>query len=141
MPADTPGAPTVSNQLPTSLTLTWDSAGDDVLDYTVTQWTGDSESGTTKSYSAGSGTTINITGLSPGKDYTFAVSAFWSDPGGSPAFGNTGNGDSVTVQMLTGCSIRDGGVWKVAVPYIREGGVWKLALPCVRIAGIWQEAV
>jgi hypothetical protein len=141
MPSSSVDSPTVSNQLPTSLTLTWNDAGSDALDYHVTQWSGTDETGSSTMYTAGESLTINITGLSPGKFYTFAVSSFWSDPGSTPAFGTTPNGTPTTVQMLTGCSIRDGGDWKVAVPYIRESGTWKLASPNVRVASAWKAAV
>ena len=141
MPSSSTDSPTVSNQLPTSLTLSWGDAGSDALSYTVTQWSGDDETGSTKTYYCGESLTVNITGLSPGLFYTFAVSSFWSDPGSTPAFGTTPNGTPTTVQMLTGCSMRDGGVWKVAVPYIRESGAWKLASPNVRVATVWKAAV
>lgn len=34
--------------------------------------------------------------------------------------------------------VRDGGVWKQAVPYVRDGGVWKPAQLYVRDAGVWK---
>lgn len=136
--ADTPTNLVVSNQLPTSLTISWDDAGDDVQTYHLYRWTGTTATGTSVMTSS-TGTTQNITGLSPGKNYTFEVNAFFSDPGGSPAFGTTPNSDPLTVQMLTGCMIRVGDIWQVAVPYVRVGGVWKMALPHVRVAGVWQS--
>lgn len=136
--ADTPSGLVASNTLPTSLTMTWDDAGDDVQTYHLLRYAGQTATGTPVSTSS-TGTTQNITGLSPGKFYTFEVNAFFSDPGGSPAFGTTPNSDPLVVQMLTGCMIRVAGVWQVAVPYIRVGGVWKMALPHVRVAGVWQS--
>ena len=37
--------------------------------------------------------------------------------------------------------VRDGGLWKRAVPYVRTGGTWKKAVPYVRANGAWKKGV
>lgn len=75
-----------------------------------------------------------ITGLTPGTTYYFWVQAHnsvgwggWSGP--------------VAQQTVAGVRFKDGGVWKIAVPYVRDGGVWKLARPYVRTSGVWKETI
>lgn len=35
-------------------------------------------------------------------------------------------------------SVRDGGVWKAASPFVKDGGVWKPAAPSTRDGGVWK---
>jgi hypothetical protein len=35
-------------------------------------------------------------------------------------------------------SVRDGGTWKAASPYVKDGGIWKPATPSIRAQGLWQ---
>ena len=37
-------------------------------------------------------------------------------------------------------SVRDGGVWKTASPFVRDGGIWKPATPSTRDGGIWKAS-
>ena len=128
---DTPGALTASNIEPTSMTLSWDAVSG-ATNYAVYGQEGDSITSITIDRST-SGTTINLTGLAPGQDYTFELSAFnaagWSTPS-----------DPQTFQTLSGCHIRVDGVWKTGVPYVRDSGTWKMALPHIRVAGVWKQA-
>lgn len=37
-------------------------------------------------------------------------------------------------------SVRDGGVWKAASPFVKDGGVWKPATPSTKDGGIWKAS-
>lgn len=37
-------------------------------------------------------------------------------------------------------SVRDGGAWKAASPFVRDGGVWKPATPSIRNGGVWKAS-
>ena len=43
-----------------------------------------------------------------------------------------------TFTTLPGLLIRDGGVWKPAIPYVKDGGVWKQAVRYVKDGGVWK---
>lgn len=128
-----PSSPTglvASNILPTSLTLGWDSVSG-ATDYLIEGQLGDTITSPTINRDT-TGTSINITGLAAGRDYTFRVYA-------TNAAGASQPSDPYTVQTLAGSYLRVGGVWKVAIPYVRSGGVWKMALPYIRDGGVWKQ--
>jgi Fibronectin type III domain/Siphovirus protein of unknown function (DUF859) len=132
-----PGTPVASNELPTSLTLTWtapsDSQGSAIKNYILRQYAGPAVAGTPIENS-GNSLTRNLTGLTPGATYTFTVVAVNSsvqNSGVSPA------STALTITLLPGAHIRVDGVWKTAVPYIRDSGDWKPAVPYVRNGGVW----
>lgn len=129
-----PDAPTglvASNILPTSLTLSWDALSGST-DYEVVGQLGDTITSPTIDRFSGGGTSINLTGLAAGKNYTFEVYAKNNVGFSQPS-------SPYTVQTLAGSYIRVGGVWKIAIPYVRDAGVWKMVLPYIRQAGIWQQ--
>lgn len=129
-----PDAPTglvANNVLPTSLTLGWDSVSG-ATDYEILGQLGDTITSPTIDRFSGGGTSINITGLAAGKDYTFEVYAKNNVGFSQPS-------DPYTIQTLAGSYIRVGGVWKTAIPYVRDAGVWKMALPYIRQAGVWKQ--
>jgi hypothetical protein len=37
-------------------------------------------------------------------------------------------------------SVRDGGTWKTASPYVNDGGIWKPATPNIKDGGIWKSS-
>lgn len=136
-----PGAPVASNILPTSMTLTWtppdDTGGYPIRNYVLTQYKGDN---TTDDISPVSytvfGTTINLTGLRAGQDYTFTVQSY-NGPGAGTGYSDPSN--ETTVGTLAGAWMRVNGNWVVAIPYVRHGGTWHMAVPWIRVAGAWQE--
>jgi Fibronectin type III domain/Siphovirus protein of unknown function (DUF859) len=132
-----PGAPSFSNDLPSSLTVSWtasaDNGGKTITSYKLRRYDGSTTTGTYVDNDANN-TSRNITGLTPGATYTFVVYAY---NGSGDNGGYSDPSSSSTIQMLAGVRIRDGGTWKTAVPYIRTGGVWKMAVPYVRSGGVW----
>jgi Fibronectin type III domain/Siphovirus protein of unknown function (DUF859) len=133
---DHPGQPVFSNITPTSLTVSWDAPADDggssITTYELRRWTGGSQSG---SYvdSKGNSRTRNVTGLTPGGTYTFAVHA---QNGVGWSSWSTDN----HVTLSAGAMIRVGEVWKMGIPYVRVNGVWKQAIPYIRQGGTWHPA-
>lgn len=136
-----PGAPVGSNILPTSMTLTWtppdDTGGYPIRNYVLAQYKGDN---TTDDISPVSytvfGTTINLTGLRAGQDYTFTVQSY-NGPGAGTGYSDPSS--ETTVGTLAGAWMRISGTWVVAIPYVRHGGTWHMAVPWIRVAGAWIE--
>ncbi len=134
---DPPGQPQFSNITPTSVTVSWSASPDDngysIDDYRLRRWNGSSQSGTYVD-SIANNRTRNITGLTAGQTYTFAVYAHnragWSNASTDNHLG-----------MLAGAWIRVGNSWKMAVPYVRVNGVWKQAVPYVRVNGVWKSTI
>lgn len=136
-----PGAPVASNILPTSMTLTWDPPTSDggypIRNYVLTQYKGDNttDDPSPVTYTV-FGTTINLTGLRAGQDYTFTVTAY-NGPGAGTGYSDPSN--ETTVGTLAGAWMRVDGNWVVAIPYVRQGGTWHMAVPWIRVAGVWKE--
>jgi len=133
--ASAPSAPTFKNVSARSLTVNWTKpsnlGGATLTGYRVSRYDGTSTSGaSTDTDTSGSGTSLDVTGLDPGATYTFTVLAknTSSDNGGlsDPSAPST-------VTLLAGAWVRDGGVWKIAIPYIRHSGTWQLATPFIRV--------
>lgn len=132
--ASAPSAPTFKNISARSLTVSWTKpsnlGGATLTGYRVSRYDGPDTSGSpTDTDISGSATSLDVTGLNPGATYTFTVIAknTSSDNGGlSPASSPS------TVTLLAGAWLRDGGVWKIAIPYVRHSGTWQLATPFVR---------
>lgn len=77
--------------------------------------------------------TNDLANLDPGQTYYF-----WAR--GRNAVG-WGPWSPVRAQTLrAGAMIKDGTVWKRALPYVKDNGVWKLAKPYVKQAGTWKES-
>lgn len=132
--ASSPSSPTFKNVSARSLTVNWTKpsnlGGATLTGYRVTRYDGPDMSGaSTDTDTSGTGTSLDVTGLSPGATYTFTVIAknTSSDNGGlsSPSAPST-------VTLLAGAWVRMDGVWQIAIPYVRHGGVWQLATPFVR---------
>jgi hypothetical protein len=75
-----------------------------------------------------------ISGLTPGTTYYFRVRA-------NNAVGNGTWSTIVSQQTVAGVRVRDGGTWKIAVPYVKVAGIWKVAVPYVNVSGVWKGTV
>lgn len=134
-----PGKPAFSNEMPTSLTVKWTASpgngGKAISSYKLRRYVGSSPTGSYVDSDANN-LTRNVTGLTPGTEYTFRVYAYngSADNGG---YSDPSTANSIT--MLAGMWVRVSGVWKIAVPYVRSGGVWKMAIPYVRSGGTWKQ--
>lgn len=136
-----PGAPVGSDILPTSMTVSWtpptDDGGYPIRYYVLTQYKGDNttDDPSPVTYTV-FGTTINLTGLRAGQDYTFTVKSY-NGPGAGTGFSDPS--DETTIGTLAGAWMRVDGNWVVAIPYVRRGGTWHMAVPWIRVAGAWKE--
>ncbi len=132
---DAPGTPTFSDELPTTLTVSWAAPSSDggkpITDYILRKWEGHDSSGD-HTDNHGNSRVRHLTGLTPGAAYTFKAIAI-------NAIGQSAESPGATEEMLPGCHIRVGGEWKLAVPHVRVGGEWKLATPHVRTGGVWKQ--
>lgn len=133
-----PGPPQFSNVLPNSVRVTWsapaNNGGSAIVTYKLRRWLGSPGHGPYVDSDANS-QARNVTGLTPGQTYGFAVYAK-NNSGDNGGYSDPSTGESIT--MIAGAWVRTGGAWKIAVPYIRTGGVWKLAVPYVRSGGSWK---
>jgi hypothetical protein len=134
-----PGTPVFSNITPLSMTVSWPASvndgGSPITTYELRRWAGPPGHGpyvSSKAYNL----FRNVTGLTPGVSYGFAVVAYNSsgDNGGEsdPSVG-------ASASTLAGAWVRASGQWKIALPYIRIGGVWRLAVPYLRKNGVWKH--
>ncbi len=129
-----PNAPTFTNVGPTELYVNFTNNGDGGSAIT--------------SYDIGYGTTSSadsvlytgavspqfISGLTPGTTYYFRVRA-------NNSVGNGAWSTIVAQATVAGVRVKDGGTWKIAVPYVKVAGVWKLAVPYVKDSGVWKGTV
>ena len=136
-----PGAPSFSNVLPTSLTVSWNASGDNrgssIDSYLLRYWEGQvsSPTGGYVDHSMQNDLSRNVTGLTPGKWYTFCV---YAHNGAAEANGFSEPSTLKQIQMLAGAWIKISGTWKLAIPYVKVSGVWKMALPYIKSGGTWK---
>lgn len=82
--------------------------------------------------SFGASHAFDLSGLSPGQTYYF-----WGKA--TNTYGSSAYSARSSATLIAGAWVKDGGVWKRAVPYVRNGGIWKLARPWGQQFGIWTE--
>jgi hypothetical protein len=132
-----PGKPVISKIMPTSVTVSWtgsaDNGGSAITGYLVRRWTGTSPSGAYVDTYVGNVGTLNVTGLTPGTNYTWAVYAM------NGAYGTYSVASSATTaKTIAPMHVKVAGVWHYAVPYVKVSAVWKMAQPYVKVNGAWK---
>jgi len=135
-PPTTPGTPVASEILPTSMRLTWaassDNRGAAIDHYLVRRYETSDGTGAFVDDIANNLTRV-LTGLVPGKTYSFRVYAHNGSAGGySPSSA------VLTVATLAPVWVKVGGLWKYGIPYVKVSGEWKIGLPFVKKDGIWK---
>jgi hypothetical protein len=134
-PPSSPGRPNFSAVNTTSMTVTWtastNNGGIAIKSYLLRRWAGLSMTGSYVDNSA-LNLTRNLTGLTPGVVYTFAVYAL-----NNAGYSNPGT--SAQIQTLGGAWVRYGKTWHRAIPYVRVNKVWKPAYPYIRSGGTWHN--
>lgn len=134
------GAPFVApeTKAQTSVTMrfntTTDNGGDAIDSRTVGFSTNpaDTVPGTTVTIPANLDPAFTFINLNPGGRYFF-----WSRT--HNVHGNSAWSARSTVDLIAGAKVKDGLVWKRAVPWVRDGGVWKVAMPWTRTVGFWNK--
>lgn len=107
-----------------------DNGGQPLSDIRVVINTSASLSGAT-TITRGSYGDIIFANLLPGTTYYFAVATYngyaWSVDGAWVSF-----------TTLPGALVRDGGIWKNAIPYVKNAGVWVPATRYIKSNGVWK---
>lgn len=136
-----PGTPTASEVLPQSMRITWtgsgDNAGSSIDGYLLRRWDTADGTGSYVDISQTNDLSRVVTGLTPGKTYSWRVYAH----NGSA----DNNGYSIASGLLVKAAmaparIKVSGVYKYAIPYVKVSGVYKMALPYVKVAGAWKQS-
>ena len=135
-PPTIPGTPVASEILPTSMRLSWtaptDVRGSAIDHYLLKRYETIDGTGTSVDNIANDLSRV-ITGLLPGKTYSWRVYAHNGSAGGySPS------SDVLTVATLAPVWVKVGGIWKYGIPYVKVAGEWKVGLPFVKKDGNWK---
>lgn len=135
-PPTAPGTPVASEILPQSMRLTWsassDNKGSSIDHYLLRRY---ETSNGTGSYTDSTANDLSrvISGLTPGKTYSWRVYAHNGSYGGYSA----ASGLLVAATMAP-ARIKVGGVYKYGIPYVKVSGIYKTAVPMVKRAGIYR---
>lgn len=138
-PSSAPGTPVATEVLPTSLRLTWtaptDNGGDTPYEYVIRRWDNPEGTGTyTDEYVVYATPTILLTGLTPGKEYRFAIYAHNTSYGAfSPA------SSAIVVRTLSGLWVKWEGVYRRAIPYVKVLGVYKAISVFIKSGGEYKR--
>lgn len=130
-----PGRPSATNITTVGVRIGWTSptnnGGSSVTSYQLQRYRGASTSGTLESTTSHT-VAVNVTGLTPGTQYTFRVRA--RNANGYGPWSTTR-----TIRTKNAVWVRVSGVWKQAVPYVKHNGTWKEATAMVRHNGSWRS--
>lgn len=139
-PPTIPGTPVASEQLPTSLRLTWtaptDNKGSAIVAYVVRRWnTPDGSGPYVDTEFASTALTQVLTGLEPGKQYTWAILA---------KNGSYGQYSVPSAQLMAATMApvryKVAGNYKYGIPYRKVAGVYKTGIPFKKVAGHYKQA-
>lgn len=129
-----PGRPTASNITSTSARLGWsapsNNGGSSVRDYQMQRFVGKSAAGTPQATTTHTGA-VTVSGLTPGKNYTFRVRARNIN-----GYGPWSTARTIVMKNITWVKVS--GVWRQAVPYVKHNGKWKEATAMVKHNGKWR---
>lgn len=138
-----PGSPTnlrASNILPQSMTIQFnapvDNGGSGLVSYLLRRWDTSNGTGTYTDYPGLDGL-VNVTGLTPGKTYSWGVYARNSSADNN---GYSNVSGLLVATTLAPARIKVAGVYVYAVPYIKVLGVYKAALPFIKVGGAWKPS-
>jgi hypothetical protein len=133
-----PGTPTASNVLPQSMTLSWtgstDNAGSAVDYYLLRRFDNAAGTGSYTDYTT-TGLSYNVSGLTPGKTYSWRV---YAHNGAADNGGYSNASGMLTKATMAPLRVKVGGVYKYAVPYVKVNGAYKSAVPMGKRAGIYR---
>jgi hypothetical protein len=130
---DKPAAPIPSSKTQTSVKINVKpngNGGSTILGYTL--YYGLSPTSASSSVSGGPSGVFQLDNLDPGKTYYL-----WAEA--TNTWGDSDLSARSQVTLIAGAWVRQGFVWKRAVPYVKVNGVWKLTRAWVKVAGVWKE--
>lgn len=137
-----PGSPynlQASNVLPTSMRITFwgsgDNGGSAVDNYLLRRYDGTVATG--PYVDINSNGTSDITGLIPGKAYTWTV---YAHNGSADNGGYSNPSAPLTISTMAPARFKLAGAYVYAIPYVKVAGVYKMALPFVKVAGVWKQS-
>lgn len=135
----TPGTPSASNVLPTSMTLSWGGSGDDrgsgIDHYLLRRWDNPEGSGNYTDDIANN-TSRTITGLTPGKEYRWAV---YAHNGSGDNNGYSDMSGAMVARTLSGMWIKVSGTWKRAAPYLKVNNIWRAVSVFIKNSDVWKR--
>lgn len=136
-PPTAPGRPSASEITPTSMRLTWaksaDAKGSAIDFYLLRRWANAEGTGAYVDSKANNLTRV-VTGLEPGKTYSFRVYAHNGSYGGySVASGLW------VAKTVAASRVRVAGIWEYAIAYVKKDNKWYEAQPMVRSNGDWKN--
>lgn len=135
-PPSQPGTPTASEVLPQSIRLSWSGSGDNAgsaIDYYLLRRYDTTDGSGPYVDSIANDLSRVISGLTPGKTYSWRVYAHNGSAGGYSA----GSGLLVQATMAP-ARMKVGGVYKYGIPFVKVAGAYKTAVPMVKRLGIYR---
>lgn len=130
-----PGRPSATNITTVGVRISWaapsSNGGSSVTSYQLQRYRGASTSGTLESTTSHT-VAVNVTGLTPGTQYTFRVRS--RNANGYGPWSTTR-----TIRTKNAVWVRVSGVWRQAIPYVKHAGTWKEATAMVRHNGTWRS--
>ena len=133
----TPGTPVASEVLPQSMRLTWTASTDDggtpITSYKVRRYETIDGTGSFTDSDANNLTRV-ISGLSPGKTYSWRVYAY----NGYNANGYSAASGLLVKATMAPARLKVGGVYTYGIPYVKVAGVYKIAIPMVKREGVYR---
>lgn len=134
-----PGTPVASEVLPTSLRLTWtassDNGGSTIVGYLVRRWDNPEGTGTpVDDYVASTALTRVMSGLTPGKEYRWAV---YARNGSHDQYSVAST--AIVVRTLSGMWLKVSGTWRRVAVWVKSSGTWKAAATFIKHSGSWKR--
>lgn len=135
------GVPTFSEITNDSVRVSWagspDSRGAAIDSYLLRIWENTEASGPYTDHSTQLNTSRVVTGLTPGKTYTFGVYAHNGATYDSGGFANVS--PVATVSLLAGVFVSDGTTWVPQPMRDSDGAAWVNMMPTISDGDSWEE--
>lgn len=128
---DPPSTPWIYNIQPSSVTVGWNGnwdGGSAIVEYQLGYGT-DPDNHTDSIWSW---PPVLVDALTPGQVYYF-----WVRARNSVGWGNWSG--AASNRTVAGARVKDGDIWRLAIPYVKDGGTWRLAQPWAKFEGEWKQ--
>lgn len=128
---DPPTTPWLSDIQPDRITVNWApnwDGGAAIVEYQVGWGTND----TTPDNMESRWPPTTIGSLAPGIVYYFYARA-------RNVVGWSGWSGPVSNRTIAGVRVKEGEIWRLALPYVKDGDTWRLVQPWVKESGVWRR--